>query len=65
MNTIVNLDSARGCEAYLLPVGFDVSADAYCRFMGRYSEPWQPSLLSWQYSVPARRALEVGCGLVR
>lgn len=43
-------------------MGFDVAADAYDRYMGRYS-----ALLSWQLAAFAgvrggQRALDVGCG---
>jgi SAM-dependent methyltransferase len=41
---------------------FDVSADAYDRFMGRYSAPLAPQLADLAGVAAGRRALDVGCG---
>jgi SAM-dependent methyltransferase len=43
-------------------VSFDVGADAYGRFMGRYSEPLAASFVAFAGLEPGRRALDVGCG---
>jgi SAM-dependent methyltransferase len=43
-------------------VSFDVSADAYTRFMGRYSEPLAVRFADLADVRPGRRALDVGCG---
>jgi SAM-dependent methyltransferase len=41
---------------------FDVSADAYDRFMGRYSAPLSPQLADLAGVAAGQRALDVGCG---
>lgn len=41
---------------------FDVSADAYGRFMGRFSEPLARELMDLLEPRPPARALDVGCG---
>jgi SAM-dependent methyltransferase len=43
-------------------VSFDVAADAYDRFMGRYSTPLAPQLADLAGIQPPQRALDVGCG---
>jgi SAM-dependent methyltransferase len=43
-------------------VTFDVSADAYGRFMGRFSEPLAGAFVDAVGLEPARTALDVGCG---
>lgn len=43
-------------------VSFEVGADAYGRFMGRYSEPLAAMFLAWAGLTQGRRALDVGCG---
>jgi SAM-dependent methyltransferase len=43
-------------------VSFDVSADAYARFMGRYSEPLAVQFADLAGVVRPQRALDVGCG---
>jgi ubiquinone/menaquinone biosynthesis C-methylase UbiE len=46
----------------LSPVGFAVSADAYDRFMGRYSQPLGPVFADFAGVQAGRRVLDVGCG---
>ena len=43
-------------------VSFDVAADAYDRFMGRYSGPLSSDFADWAGVRAAERALDVGCG---
>jgi SAM-dependent methyltransferase len=43
-------------------VSFAVSADAYDRFMGRYSVPLAPQLADLAGVAAGQRALDVGCG---
>jgi SAM-dependent methyltransferase len=43
-------------------VSFDVSADAYGRFMGRFSEPLAVAFVELAQVSPGQRALDVGCG---
>ncbi|HEU5036570.1 MAG TPA: methyltransferase domain-containing protein [Nocardioides sp.] len=43
-------------------MAFDVAADAYGRFMGRYSEPLADQLVELADVRPGMRALDVGCG---
>jgi SAM-dependent methyltransferase len=43
-------------------VGFDVAADAYDRFMGRYSLQLSPQLADFARVRNGQRALDVGCG---
>jgi SAM-dependent methyltransferase len=43
-------------------VSFDVSADAYMRFMGRYSEPLAVMFADLAGVRRGQRALDVGCG---
>jgi SAM-dependent methyltransferase len=43
-------------------VSFDVEADAYDRFMGRYSRPLAPRLADLACVRAGQRALDVGCG---
>ncbi len=43
-------------------MSFDVSSDAYDRFMGRYSEPLAPAMADMAGVVPGVRVLDVGCG---
>ena len=43
-------------------MSFDVAADAYGRFMGRYSEPLAEQFVELADIRPGRRALDVGCG---
>jgi SAM-dependent methyltransferase len=43
-------------------VSFAVAADAYDRFMGRYSVPLAPALADFAAVAPGQRVLDVGCG---
>jgi len=43
-------------------VSFTVGADAYDRFMGRYSVPLAPQLADFAAIVAGQRVLDVGCG---
>jgi SAM-dependent methyltransferase len=43
-------------------VSFDVGADAYGRFMGRYSQPLAAAFVQLAGVEPGERALDVGCG---
>lgn len=41
---------------------FDVTPDAYARFMGRFSEPLADRFVELADPLPGQRALDVGCG---
>jgi SAM-dependent methyltransferase len=43
-------------------VTFEVTGDAYDRFMGRYSRPLAARLAEWLEVAPGQRAVDVGCG---
>lgn len=43
-------------------MSFEVGADAYGRFMGRFSEKLAVELADYADIVPGQRALDVGCG---
>lgn len=51
-----------GATAYLAFVAFDVSADSYGRFMGRYSRPLASAMVDLVKARPDQRILDVGCG---
>ena len=46
----------------MVGVTFEVAAEAYDRFMGRYSRPLAASLADWLDVRTGERALDVGCG---
>nr|MBA3524467.1 class I SAM-dependent methyltransferase [Geodermatophilaceae bacterium] len=43
-------------------MSFDVPAESYARFMGRYAEPLAAQFLEASDARPGQRALDVGCG---
>jgi SAM-dependent methyltransferase len=43
-------------------MAFEVAADAYSAFMGRYSEPLAEVFVQWAGVEPGRHVLDVGCG---
>jgi SAM-dependent methyltransferase len=43
-------------------MGFDVAAESYDRFMGRYSRPLAPQLADFAGIAAGQRVLDVGCG---
>ena len=43
-------------------MSFDVTADAYLRFMGRFSEPLAERFANWGGVAAGQRVLDVGCG---
>ena len=43
-------------------MSFDVSADAYGRYMGRFSEPLAAAFARLPAPASGQRALDVGCG---
>jgi SAM-dependent methyltransferase len=47
---------------YVREVSFDVTADAYGRFMGQYSEPLAAEFVTLVDPRSGQRALDVGCG---
>jgi SAM-dependent methyltransferase len=46
----------------MTPPSFDVTADAYARFMGRFSVPLAERFVEALAPRPGERALDVGCG---
>ena len=53
---LFNVGHSLGC------VSFAVGADAYDRFMGRYSAPLAPAFAAFAAVVDGQRVLDVGCG---
>ena len=43
-------------------MSFDVAADAYFRFMGRFAEPLADEFVEYAGVVTGQRVLDVGCG---
>jgi SAM-dependent methyltransferase len=43
-------------------MSFEVTAEAYARFMGRFSEPLAAEFAEWAGVRPGQHALDVGCG---
>src|SRR5918993_5977641 len=43
-------------------MSFQVAAEAYDRFMGRFSQPLALEFADWLDVRPGMRALDVGCG---
>ena len=43
-------------------MGFDVTAERYARFMGRYAEPLAPEFAEFARVSMGQRVLDVGCG---
>jgi SAM-dependent methyltransferase len=54
--------SRGGSRAYIRVVSFDVTADAYARFMGRFSKPLAAQFAEVATLRAGQRALDVGCG---
>jgi SAM-dependent methyltransferase len=54
--------AANGLAAYIGGVTFDVSADSYARFMGRFSAPLAAQFAELAAVRGGQRALDVGCG---
>jgi len=68
---LLNPDRARGApdlrrslpaETYSQGVTFNVTADAYARFMGQYAEPLAVQFVELARVRAGQRALDVGCG---
>lgn len=56
------LSRVTAAPAYIPAVTFNVSADAYGQFMGRYSEPLAAQFAELARVRAGQRALDVGCG---
>jgi trans-aconitate methyltransferase len=59
---VVRANASEPRCAYIPVVSFDVPAESYARFMGRYSQPLAAELLAAVDPQPGGRALDVGCG---
>jgi len=60
-----SIDEEDNCPVpprYIPLVSFAVGADAYDRFMGRYSAPLAPELADFALIAAGQRVLDVGCG---
>src|ERR1041384_1276466 len=60
-----SIDEEDNCPVpprYIPLVSFAVGADAYDRFMGRYSAPLAPALADFALIAAGQRVLDVGCG---
>lgn len=60
LNGAREVDAIR--TAYVRAVAFSVSAEAYDRFMGRYSVPLAPLFVDFAGVTHDGRVLDVGCG---
>jgi SAM-dependent methyltransferase len=54
--------SGGSARVYVSRVSFNVSDDAYGRFMGRFSRPLSSLFADWAGIRPGHTALDVGCG---
>jgi len=54
--------SGCGTSGNMCDMSFEVSADAYGRFMGRYSRPLAEQFVQLVNVAPGQRILDVGCG---
>jgi SAM-dependent methyltransferase len=58
----LRLARATLADPYIRRVSFNVTADAYARFMGQYSEPLAVQFARLAQLRAGQRALDVGCG---
>jgi len=59
---LARVDELLGRSGYSAPVSFEVAADAYDQFMGRWSRLLAPQLADLAGVRSGLRALDVGCG---